>query len=307
LCHVEKEACDAKATDDAGHHACHMAEHKCNASVEPPDAACHVNAEECIWTARGGAAPSEAEEACRATERACHEMLHMDPEDLPKPPHCPPAPPPACEPEDHDAGAGLPSPPTESTAPPAPANAACELTKRECLIAADCEPVAREACETTFRTCEEPVRAERDRVREMCRTARESCEAAATDEAGRRSCHSAEHACKLPIEPADAVCRIDAEQCLWAAHDAAEPPVMTDPPTPPQPNAAEEACRETERTCREAKREPREELPKPPKCGPKPAKCGPKGPGRGPGPDGPKGPGPGEPKPPVDPMAPPAL
>ena len=275
-CRAEREACDEKATDDAGRHACHMAEHKCNAPVEPPDAQCHVDAEECIWTARGGAAPSmppsDAEEACREKERACHDMLHTGPDDLPKPPKCEPLPPAACEPE-----ADTPAEPPA----PLPVDDDCERTKRECLIAADCDKDKNEACETAFRTCEEPVRAERDKVRDQCRSARETCEAAATDEEGRHSCHIAEHECKLPIEPPEAVCRIDAEKCLWAAKGAAEPPVMTDPPTPHEPSAAEEACRETERTCREAKKEPKEDLPKPPKCGPKPGKCGPKGPGHG--------------------------
>jgi hypothetical protein len=270
-CRAEREACDEKATDDAGRHVCHMAEHKCKASVEPPEAQCHVDAEECVWTARGGAAPtmppSDAEEACRTKERACREMLKMDPEDLPKPPKCEPPPPPACVEE----GGVAAEPPA-----PLPVDDGCEKTKRECLIAADCDKDKNEACETAFRACEEPIRAERDAVREKCKADRETCEAAATDETGRHNCHIAEHECKLPIEPPDAVCRIDAEKCLWAAKEAAEPPVMTDPPTPHEPSAAEEACRETERTCREAKKEPKAELPKAPKCGPKPGKCGPK-------------------------------
>ncbi|HET8935033.1 MAG TPA: hypothetical protein VFN67_16405 [Polyangiales bacterium] len=306
-CRAEREACDETAADDAGRHVCHMAEHKCNAPVEPPDAQCHVDAEECVWTARGGAAPtmppSDAEEACRDKERACHEMFHMDPEDLPKPPKCEPPPPAACEPVEEPA-----EPPA-----PLPVDDDCELTKRECLIAADCDKDLNEACETAFRACEEPARAERDRVRDECRTAREACEAAATNEEGRHSCHIAEHECKLPIEPPEAVCRIDAEKCLWAAKDGVEPPVMTDPPTPHEPSAAEEDCRETERTCREAMKAPKVELPKAPKCGPKPAHCGPgmhgpgmPGAGTGPGPDrgpGAGGPGPEMPKPPVAPEA----
>jgi len=283
MCRTEREKCAAAATDEAGRHACHMAEHKCKLPVEPPEAVCHIEAEECIWAARDmSPAPtmpptkSAAEEACREQERECKESLRLHPEDLPKPPKCPPGPPPpACTPDD-DAGVADDAP--EAPVPESLDDLTCERTKRECLIAADCDADKREACKSAFHACEEPVRAEKKLVHEMCRTARETCEAAATDEAGRHACHIAEHKCKLPVEPPDAVCRIEEEECVWAARGMGEMKAAPAPMSPPMKSAAEEACREKKRECVEAKRMRPEELPKPPHCPPRPPACKPEKP-----------------------------
>jgi len=298
-CRTEREACDAAATDEAGRHACHVAEHKCTLPVDPPEAMCHVDAEECVWAARGTDEPkmppdkSEAEQACRAQERECRDAKRLHPEDLPKAPKCAPPPPPDCAPV-------VPPPAPATPAAPAPGpgdHSACERTKRECQVAADCDDAKRDACESAFRACEEPLRAERDRVHEMCRTSREACEEAATDEAARHACHMAEHKCNLPVEPPEAVCRLDAEECLWVARGMAEPPAppkpmmppsaakpimpppveMTPPKMmPPHDTDAEHACHEAERECNDAMRVPPEDLPKPPMCPPGPPKCMPK-------------------------------
>jgi hypothetical protein len=284
-CKVERETCEEAAADDeAAKHACHIAEHRCKLPVEPPDAVCRVDAEECRWAARSeggdGTTPTPdnaAEEACRETERECKDALRVDREELPKPPHCGPNPP-ACEPAEpgtEEAPAPLPISPDE-----------CEQTKVACLVAADCEPDARELCETAFRACREPLDAEKKRVHDECRTVREACDDAAADEAGRRACHLAEHECKLPVEPPEAVCRIAAHECVWAAQDAS---------TEDGPSAAEEACRETERACVEEKRVPREDMPKPPHCGPKPPACAPGAPAPAPGAPAPAAPTPAVP------------
>lgn len=277
-CRSERDTCEAAATDDAGRHACHIAEHKCKLPVEPPEAVCHIDALECDWAARMSSDPPEsdadkaAKKACHDEEHECKESLRMKPEDLPKPPHCPhDPPPPACDPS-------APAEPVEPEAPeaplPIPGEPDCELEKRECLIAADCEPDARKACESAFRACEEPARAEKKRVREECRASRETCEEAATDEAGRHACHIAEHECKLPVEPPEAVCRIEAEKCIWAARPESDPMTPAEPTMPPpEPSAEEKACHEQERACREEKRVPRDDLPKPPRCAPSPPAC----------------------------------
>jgi hypothetical protein len=88
----------------------------------------------------------------------------------------------------------------------------------------------------------------------------------------------AEHKCTLPVEPPEAVCRIDAEECVWAARGTAEPAAAPEPMMPPKETDAERACRETERECREAKRVPPEDLPEPPKCPPGPPPCKPAAP-----------------------------
>ena len=240
-CRAQRETCDAAAADDAARHACHVAEHECKLPVDPPEAVCHIDALNCIWAARSAAPDatppmkSEAEQACRETERAC---TAADP-----------------------------------TVPDTQSMFACERTKRECLIAANCDADMREACTGAFHACAEPIRAEKKRVHELCHAEREACDAAATDEAGRQACHIAEHRCKLPVDPPEAVCRIDAEECRWAAKGA---PDMTDPMNPrPDPSAAELACRETERACKESLRMRPEDLPKPPHCPPAPRACTP--------------------------------
>ena len=267
-CKQERETCDEAAADEDAQHACHIAEYRCKLPVEPPEAVCRVDAKECRWAARTDTMtpPTDdtAEQACREQERECKDLLRGDREELPKPPHCPPGPPPVCEPQDM----------TEEMTAPAPLPLVspdeCERTKVDCLIAADCDPDARATCETAFRACREPIQAEKKRLHEQCHSARESCESQAADEAAKRACHLAEHECKLPVEPPEAVCKIAAHQCKWAAQDAAEQ--VADGGAPSGPSAAEEACREQERACVEEKRIPREDLPKPPKCGKAP-KC----------------------------------
>lgn len=298
-CHAEKETCEAAAKDEAARQACHTAEHKCTLPLDPPEAVCRIEAEACVAAAKaaagtagapaaaGAPAPgpgpkSAAEEACREKERACRDEKHLKPEDLPMPPKCAPAGRADC----------VPAAPTAPTAPAVPAtgpadmstdHVACERTKRECLIAADCAADKREACESAFRACEEPIRAEKKRVSDKCREDKETCEAAATDEAGKHACHIAEHRCKLPVEPADAVCRIDAEECVWAARvkngtatTTPEPKMPPEPKEPkPAPSPEEQACRDTEHTCVESKRVKPDELPKPPHCPPAPPVCKP--------------------------------
>src|SRR5215510_11411989 len=55
----------------------------------------------------------------------------------------------------------------------------CEKAKRECLVKADCDADAREACEETFRACEDPLREERKKVHDACHAERETCNDAA--------------------------------------------------------------------------------------------------------------------------------
>jgi hypothetical protein len=170
--------------------------------------------------------------------------------------------------------------PTTTAAPAMTQNHyACEKTKRECQIAADCDPDKREACETAFRTCDEPSRLEHERVHDMCHAAKETCEQAAQDDAARHACHMQEHRCMLPVEPPEAVCRIDAEECIWNANGMMMPEPMM-PPAHPEMSDAEKACHETEHTCVESKRMHPEELPKPPHCEPTapPAHCMPAAP-----------------------------
>ena len=286
MCHTTRAACDAAAADEAGHHACHVAEHKCKLPVDPPEAVCHIDGLECVWAARSGT-DDAAEKACRDKEKECRDATRVDRDDLPEPPKCGPPPPPKCTPADVD-----PAEPA-TPAPTTPSDMSCERTKRECLIAANCDADKRGACETAFRACDEPVREEKKRVHEMCREARETCEESAADEAARHACHMAEHKCRLPVEPPEAVCRIEAEECVWAARDTAEPTPPAEPMTPPdamtppdpkepkvkpEKSAAQEACREKERECTESKRVRPEELPKPPHCGPRPAECTPEAP-----------------------------
>src|SRR5262245_40098949 len=45
----------------------------------------------------------------------------------------------------------------------------CEKAKRECQIAANCDAGMRDACETAFKACVDPLRDERKTVREQCR------------------------------------------------------------------------------------------------------------------------------------------
>jgi hypothetical protein len=296
MCRTARETCEAAATDDAGRQACHTAEHKCTLPVDPAEAVCHIDAEECIAAARPAGAkptmppapPSDAEKACHDKEHECTDAKRLDPKDLPKPPMCGPAKPPECKPEPP------PPPPADPAVDPnAPivGHETCEKTKRECLIAADCAADKRDACEGAFRTCEAPARAQRDALHEKCRTERETCEAAATDEAGRHACHTAEHKCTLPLEPADAVCHVDAEECLWAARPAdakppADPPAMMPPPAmppammpgmmppaPPPPHEesdAEKACHEKEHECVESMHKEPADMPEVPKCPPPP-------------------------------------
>jgi hypothetical protein len=273
-CRTARESCEAAAVDETARHACHMQEHRCTLPVEPPEAVCRVDAEECIGKAHGMTMPqptmppqmSDAEKVCHETERACRDEKRLDPKDLPEAPHCgpgmmpPPPPPPACTPVEPAA----PTTPTTAPAAMTQDHFACEKTKRECLIAADCAADKRAACEAAFRSCDEPFRTEKERVHAQCRAARESCEAAASDEVGRHACHMQEHTCNLPVEPPEAVCHIDAEECIWTANGMHKP----EPMMPPQMSDAEQACHETEHTCVEAKRMQPEALPEPPHCEP---------------------------------------
>lgn len=245
LCRAERDVCESLATSDAELHACHIAEHECKLPVDPPEAICHVEALRCSWDARADepdAAPRRArhgiDHACHEEERACKESLRLDRADLPVAPKCEPA---ACDPRDP-----APLPPDITD------HVRCELDKRECLLDAGCDEPLRAACESAFRACEEPVRAERRRVHALCHAERESCEAVAVDDASHHACHIAEHRCKLPVDPPEAICHLEALECRWAAYV----PGVTPPPGVPHagPSPAEHACHEAERECVESRR-----------------------------------------------------
>jgi len=230
---------------------------------------------ECLWAARAAApAPTTpptanaAEMACREQERACKESVRLNPENLPEAPKCPPAPPPCNEAEPAE-----PEPVPDALE--YQLHFECERAKRECLVAANCDADLRAACTSAFHACEEPVRAERKRVHELCHAERETCDAAATDEAGHHACHVAEHRCKLPVEPPEAVCHIDALECLWAAQSAHDVAAAPDSEMPPGPSAGELACRETERACKDSMRLRPDDLPEPPHCPRVPPACAP--------------------------------
>jgi hypothetical protein len=119
MCREAKKTCEEAATDAAARHACHKQEDQCKLSVEPPEFQCHIDAEECLWIARGMMDPtppttpptmpptmppamppmhrmeSDAERACREAEHECRDAMRLDRMDLPKAPHCEPEPP-AC-------------------------------------------------------------------------------------------------------------------------------------------------------------------------------------------------------------------
>lgn len=258
LCRAERDACEATATTEAEHNACHIAEHECKLPVDPPEAICHVDALRCIWDARTSPpdtdpppAGREAEHACHEAERACKESLRLDRADLPKAPKCEA---PRCGPRGHVHGS------VELIA--------CERERRECLISAACDVVLSEACESSFHVCADPLRAEHDRVHALCHAEREACEAAAADEAARQACHLAEHRCMLPVDPPEAICRIEAHECRWAARV-----MQGEPPAPP----ADHACREAEHACVESLRVRPEELPQLPLCAPALPECTPGG------------------------------
>lgn len=261
LCRAQRDACEDLATDDAELHACHMAEHECKLPVDPPEAICHIDALRCIWDARVAAPdldPSPpahaAEHACHEEEHACKESLRLDRADLPVVPKCDPPP---CTPLD------------PALIPPDFADHfRCERIKHECFVTAHCDASLRAACESAFHACEEPVRAERERVHALCHAERESCEAVATDEADHHACHVAEHRCTLPVEPPEAICRIEALECRWAAGIPDMPPPPRDPPAA-GPSAAEHACRDAEHDCVEARRVHI------PHCAPLPPECTP--------------------------------
>jgi hypothetical protein len=269
LCRTQRDACEADATSEAELHACHVAEHECKLPVDPPEAVCHVDALRCIWDARtewpdagwpdAGSPPRDHadEHACREQERACKDLLRLDREDLPKAPKCGR---PHCAPRE-------PAPKGWSAD-----HFQCERERRECLIEADCDSNAYTACEVAFDACEEPARAERERVPALCRDERHSCEAASTDDAGRHACHIAHHRCTLAVDPPEAICRIEAHECRWAARldDVTAPPAG-----PHHESAAHRACHEAEHDCVEATRLHPEDLPRLPLCAPVPPECTP--------------------------------
>lgn len=172
----------------------------------------------------------------------------------------------------------------------------CEKAKRECLVSADCDPDQREACETTFHDCKYAVKEDKDAQHQVCHAAKETCEAGAADDAAWTACHTEEHRCMLPVEPPEAVCHIQMEECLVAAgiffKSVPEPKdPMMDPMDPmgamgpkmpkPEKSDAEIACRDEEKVCKDAMRLDKDELPKPPHCDPgppPPATCAPEPP-----------------------------
>jgi hypothetical protein len=69
------------------------------------------------------------------------------------------------------------------------------------------------------------------------------------------------------VDPPEAICRIEAHECRWAAGIPDVTPPM-DPPHP-GPSAAEQACREAEHDCVESRRVHF------PHCSPVPPECTP--------------------------------
>lgn len=262
LCRAERDACEAAAVNEAELNACHIAEHECKLPVDPPEAICHVDALRCIWDARTSPPDTDpppvdrdAEHACREEERACKESLRLDRADLPKAPKCEA---PRCGPHGHGHGhAHVPHGSSDLIA--------CERARRECLIAAACDVGLSDACQNAFHVCADPLRDEHERVHALCHAEREDCDAAAADEAARHACHIAEHRCMLPVDPPEAICRIEAHECRWAERITLDEP----PAVPP----ADRACREAEHACVDALRVHPEELPQPPLCAPAPVEC----------------------------------
>lgn len=83
------------------------------------------------------------------------------------------------------------------------------------------------------------------------------------------ACHIAEHRCMLPVDPPEAICRIEAHECRWAARVTLdEPPAM---------RPADHGCRAAEHACVESLRVHPDELPQPPLCAPTPLECTPAG------------------------------
>jgi hypothetical protein len=159
----------------------------------------------------------------------------------------------------------------------------CERSRRACLNVSDCDADTRYACDSELYACRASARAERARVRELCRAQRDDCELIATNDAERHACHIAEHECKLPVDPPEAICHVDALQCRWDANL-----VATDGGPPHASHASEHACHEEEKACKRALRLDRTALPVAPSC--EPRYCAPHG--RGPHGPGPHGPGP---------------
>ena len=153
----------------------------------------------------------------------------------------------------------------------------CERSRRACLNVAGCDADTHYACDSALYSCRASARAERARVRDLCRAQRDDCELIATNDAELHACHIAEHECKLPVEPPEAICHVDALRCSWDAH------LLAGNGGPPRAShGVEHACHEEEHACKHALRLDPAALPAAPHC--EPLSCAPHGRGHGPGP-----------------------